>query len=516
MQKKKDKKTLDDVLGFVMAGGEGTRLGLLTQNQAKPLVSIGRYRLIDFPLSNLYNTGQDDDRIDNVIIATQAHAEGLEKYLDRANDPPTSHIDGDGERKNVWQFKKYIFARGTEQNPYTGTTDSVRKNKHTIKALEDKRDRMFEEVLILGGDHVYNMTYNNAIENHRENESDLTVFVSPVPKNRAKALGILRVDANGKIIGFKEKPGEEIDNKYSEFKLTGEQVKEYGLEESEAWYLASMGNYIFNRDTLFECLTDEKDYIDFGNHVIPALVNNSEEKKGTMIYAEIYTGYWADVGTIDAWYAAHLDATESYWVSRKQTRRKLDTKRKLSLEKMHTLTERFEERSNSESEYISDGIESDIGRPVRFETGSEDKPRLSNSVIVNHVEILGNTNIKNSVIYGPESEDLKVMGYTKIDNSSLENVVMMPGSSAKKVAISPDGYRTESMNRSTKGYSAEFNYSEYVAEKIESWEKENNKNFPLTIYDPSDRESGGDIQIVDDLNLFIVGEGVKLPEGFNV
>jgi glucose-1-phosphate adenylyltransferase len=260
---------MKDVLGLIMGGGQGSRLYPLTKLRAKPAVPLaGKYRLIDIPISNCLHAG-----IDKIAILTQYNSVSLHRHIQRtyARDMFT---DG------------WVQILAAEQTPrstgwYQGTADAVRQQLMEIEAARTKY------VLILAGDHLYDMDYRAFVEYHLETGADITVAVQPVTAGMAPALGILKRSEDGRIESFTEKP---------------EPTALAGLEsmpDPDKPYLASMGIYVFRTDLLFEALTSEGD--DFGKHIIP----NALADYRVMGY--VYDGYWADIGTIRAFYEVNLE-----------------------------------------------------------------------------------------------------------------------------------------------------------------------------------------------------------------
>jgi glucose-1-phosphate adenylyltransferase len=260
---------MKEVLGLIMGGGQGSRLYPLTKLRSKPAVPLaGKYRLIDIPISNCLHAG-----IDKIAILTQYNSVSLHRHIQRT-------------------YARDMFTEGwvqilaAEQTPrstgwYQGTADAVRQQLMEIEAARTKY------VLILAGDHLYDMDYRGFVEYHVETGADITMAVQPVTADMAPALGILKRRDDGRIESFTEKP---------------EPTALAGLEslpDPDKPYLASMGIYVFRTDLLFETLTSEGD--DFGKHIIP----NALADYRVMGY--VYDGYWADIGTIRAFYEVNLE-----------------------------------------------------------------------------------------------------------------------------------------------------------------------------------------------------------------
>lgn len=250
---------------MILAGGKGTRLQALTRKVAKPAVSYGgKYRIIDFPLSNCANSG-----ITCVGVMTQYESSELNSYI------------GNGEKwglNGVRSLTSPLTPKQTEEgsNWYLGTADAIYQNLDWL----DKVDP--EYVLILSGDHIYSCTYEAMLQKHIDSKADCTISVYPVPMEEASRFGILVTDASDNIVDFQEKPKKPVSN------------------------LASMGIYIFTYKTLrSELIADAKDPDsdhDFGKNIIPKMLS---EKKTLVAYT--YHGYWKDVGTIASLHQANID-----------------------------------------------------------------------------------------------------------------------------------------------------------------------------------------------------------------
>lgn len=248
------------VLTLILAGGEGERLSILSQVRAKPGVPFGgKYRIIDFALSNVVNSGLTD-----VGILTQYAPRSLMDHIGVGRP-----WDLDRSRGGVTLLQPYL-GRGRTRDWYRGTADAVLQN------LEFVLDRDPELVLILAGDHVYKMDYRPFIERHRSVSADVTCAVRTVPIEEAHRFGIADVDLEGRITAFIEKPADPPSN------------------------LVSMGVYVFSWDALRDAL--RKDLIDFGGDVLPEMV-----AAGKRVFAYEFGGYWQDVGTVEAYWRANLD-----------------------------------------------------------------------------------------------------------------------------------------------------------------------------------------------------------------
>ena len=267
-----------EMIAMLLAGGQGSRLGVLTSKVAKPAVSFGgKYRIIDFPLSNCINSG-----VDTVGVLTQYQPLRLNTHIGIG-------IPWDLDRNigGVTVLPPYEKIENSEW--YTGTANAIYQN---IDYMENFNP---DYVLILSGDHIYKMDYEVMLDYHKEKGSECTIAVMPVPVEEAKRFGIMITDENGKITDFEEKPANPRSN------------------------LASMGIYIFNWKTLKEALLAKADEpnLDFGKHVIPYC----HEKEAPM-YAYEFNGYWKDVGTLQSYWEANMELIdivpefnlyEEYW-----------------------------------------------------------------------------------------------------------------------------------------------------------------------------------------------------------
>ncbi|MBQ6634824.1 MAG: glucose-1-phosphate adenylyltransferase [Lachnospiraceae bacterium] len=267
-----------EMIAMLLAGGQGSRLGILTSDVAKPAVSFGgKYRIIDFPLSNCINSG-----IDTVGVLTQYMPLRLNRHVGIGIP-----WDLDKNVGGVSVLSPYEKIQNTEW--YTGTANAIYQNLSYMESFNP------DYVLILSGDHIYKMDYEAMLEFHKQNAADVTIAVMPVSMEEASRFGIMITDENSRIIDFEEKPEHPRSN------------------------LASMGIYIFNWKTLKEALLANKDEkgMDFGKHIIPYCRENEEP-----LYAYEFNGYWKDVGTLASYWEANMELIdivpefnlyEEYW-----------------------------------------------------------------------------------------------------------------------------------------------------------------------------------------------------------
>jgi len=266
-----------DTLALILAGGRGTRLKRLTYWRTKPAVPFGgKFRIIDFPLSNCVNSG-----IRRIGVVTQYKAHSLILHIQQG----WGHLRG--------QFGEFVELLPAQQRIetswYQGTADAVYQNLDII------RNHNPSYVLILAGDHIYKMDYGPMLAQHEESQADMTIGCIEVSLELAKSFGVLGADKHGRIHSFAEKPDEPEP-----------------LADKPGMALASMGIYVFNRDFLFEQLIKDADDIksshDFGSDIIPGIIDNY--KVHAYAFRDIETGqqaYWRDVGTVDAFWEANLE-----------------------------------------------------------------------------------------------------------------------------------------------------------------------------------------------------------------
>ncbi len=252
-------------LAMILAGGQGSRLGALTKNIAKPAVPFGgKYRIIDFPLSNCANSG-----IDKVGVLTQYRPLELHNYLGTGSA-------WDLDKRNGGVFILPPYARDKGADWYKGTADAIYQNLNFIELMDP------EYVLVLSGDHIYTMDYSWMIESHKMNKAEATIGVIEVPWDEAPRFGIMNTDEDGRINEFEEKPAKPKSN------------------------LASMGIYVFNTEFLKSYLeADAKDTMsshDFGKNIIPKMLADKAR-----LYSYAFDGYWKDVGTIESLWQANMD-----------------------------------------------------------------------------------------------------------------------------------------------------------------------------------------------------------------
>lgn len=270
------------VIALILGGGQGKRLFPLTMYRSKPAVPIGgKYRLIDISISNCLHSGLKD-----IYVLTQFNSESLNNHINN-----TYRFDYFSRA-----FVRILAAEQTVDNInwFQGTADAVRRN---ISHLELKGD---EEILILSGDHLYNMDYRELINYHREKKADVTVSAIPVSDNEIREFGILKMAGGGRILSFKEKPKK--CSELSGYKFTPKEGF-FSQSSSRNYYLASMGVYIFNAAALIRALAGND--ADFGKEVIPHSIRNLKA------FGYVFNGYWRDVGTIRSFYDVNMGIAAS-------------------------------------------------------------------------------------------------------------------------------------------------------------------------------------------------------------
>ena len=341
-----------EMIAMLLAGGQGSRLGVLTSKVAKPAVAFGgKYRIIDFPLSNCINSG-----IDTVGVLTQYQPLRLNSHIGIG-------IPWDLDRNVGGVTVLPPYEKSTSSEWYTGTANAIYQN------LEYMEQYNPEYVLILSGDHIYKMDYKIMLDYHKANNADITIAAMPVPIEEASRFGIVVTDSDNRITEFEEKPANPKSN------------------------LASMGIYIFSWKVLKDALIKLKDQngCDFGKHVIPYCFENNKR-----IFAYEYNGYWKDVGTLSSYWEANMELVdiipvfnlyEEFW--------KIYTKTD-AIPPQYVSSEGFIEKS-----IIGDGAEiygkifnSVIGSGVVIEEGAE----VRDSIIMQDTVIGKNSKVYKSII----------------------------------------------------------------------------------------------------------------------
>ncbi len=271
---------MKNVVAMVLGGGRGTRLAPLTSIRSKPAVPLGgMYRLIDIPISNCINS-----EINQIYVLTQFMSVSLHRHIRR-----TYAFD-----QFSGGFVEILAAQETNSSGtdwYQGTADAVRKNLNYID------QHGLEYVLILSGDQLYRMDYQDMLRRHQETGADVTIACMPVTEVAAQAFGVMRLDSTGRVLGFLEKP--QTKQELDMVRVDAATLQALGCNSGDRNILASMGIYIFNRDLLRKVLT-KTDYQDFGKEVFPAAIRTHK------VQTYLFDGYWEDIGTIRSFYEANL------------------------------------------------------------------------------------------------------------------------------------------------------------------------------------------------------------------
>jgi glucose-1-phosphate adenylyltransferase len=264
---------------FVLGGGKGTRLFPLTEHRSKPAVPLaGKYRLIDIPISNCLNSG-----INRIFLLTQFNSVSLHRHIRQTYQ--FDHFDGG--------FVGILAAQQTMEGTdwYQGTADAVRKQLRYVEQYG------VDYVLILSGDQLYRMDFQEMLRTHQEAGADVTIGGVPMHSQAASAFGIMQLDDTGRVVGFKEKP--QTEEELAEVRTDPAWIDAQGIQSNGRDCLASMSIYLFNRDTLVEMLR-ENDAEDFGREIFPMAIDTRK------VQVQLFDGYWEDIGTIKAFYDANI------------------------------------------------------------------------------------------------------------------------------------------------------------------------------------------------------------------
>ena len=285
---------MKNVLSIILGGGRGTRLYPLTKLRSKPAVPIGgKYRLIDIPISNCINSD-----LTRIYVLTQFLSTSLNRHV--AN---TYRFD----MFNRGFVEVLAAQQGEEPDPakigqpqaewlqggwYEGTADAVRRNlRHLVESD-------YAEVLVLSGDQLYRMDFRRLIKRHRVAQADCTIAVLPVPKDQVSGFGLVRVDDSGRVTGFIEKP--KRDDQLPPFATPASYIESQGVPFNDRPYLASMGIYLFGRDTLLKLLQEKPPATDFGKDVFPRIIDRLH------VQTHLFDDYWEDLGTVKSYHECHM------------------------------------------------------------------------------------------------------------------------------------------------------------------------------------------------------------------
>lgn len=402
-----------EMIAMLLAGGQGSRLGVLTQKVAKPAVAFGgKYRIIDFPLSNCINSG-----IDTVGVLTQYQPLRLNAHIGIG-------IPWDLDRNIGGVTVLPPYEKSTSSEWYSGTANAIYQNLEYMETYNP------EYVLILSGDHIYKMDYEVMLDFHKSNNADVTIATMPVPMEEASRFGIVVADENGKIEKFEEKPEHPSSN------------------------LASMGIYIFSWKVLKEALIElsEVPGCDFGMHIIPYCHENNNR-----IFAYEFNGYWKDVGTLGSYWEANMELIdlipefnlyEEFW--------RIFTKSDTLPPQYISGDARIEKSIISEgAEIYGEVINSVIGADVRIGKGSVIRDSIimkgtiiGENVIMDKSIIAENVVIGNNVVLGigddvPNKLNAKVYSFGLVtigDKSVIPNNVKIGKNTAISGETTPEDY----------------------------------------------------------------------------
>ena len=363
---------------MILAGGRGSRLKDLTNKVAKPAVSFGgKYRIVDFPLSNCANSG-----IDVVGVLTQYESVLLNSYV-----AASRQWGLDGRNSGVFVLPPREKA-DANLDVYRGTADAISQNIDFIDNYNP------EYLLILSGDHIYKMNYDKMLTFHKENKADATIAVIGVPMKEASRFGIMNTDEEGKIIEFEEKPAHPKSN------------------------LASMGIYIFTWKTLRKLLiADMKDpnsHHDFGKDIIPTLLND-----GKKLMAYQFKGYWKDVGTIDSLWEANMDLLD-----KKNELNLSDSSWKIYTEDATELPQYIGPKAKMEVAYVTQGcrIEGEVKNSVLF-TGVEvsEGAKIIDSVLMPDVTVGEGAVVTRALV----ADGVKIGKGAVVGSADSENILLV-------------------------------------------------------------------------------------------
>jgi glucose-1-phosphate adenylyltransferase len=274
---------MHEVLSLILGGGRGTRLYPLTALRSKPAVPVaGKYRLIDIPISNCINSGMQ-----RIYVLTQFLSVSLHRHI--AN---TYKFDPFSRG-----FVEVLAAQQTNEAAdwYQGTADAVRQQIRYV--IEDP----CSQVLVLSGDQLYRMDFQQLLKSHRDGRADVTIAVLPVPRDQVPGLGIVRLDETGKVVGFVEKP--QTDDLIDAAQTPPAWIEGRGIRCNNRPWLASMGIYLFTRKALLDLLNVRPLATDFGKEIFPRSIKTHN------VQAHLFDGYWEDLGTVRAYHEANLALT---------------------------------------------------------------------------------------------------------------------------------------------------------------------------------------------------------------
>ena len=368
----------NNMLAMILAGGRGSRLHELTNKVAKPAVSYGgKYRIVDFPLSNCANSG-----VDIVGVLTQYESVLLNSYVAAGG-----RWGLDARESGVFVLPPREKA-DADLDVYRGTADAISQNIDFIDKYSP------EYLLVLSGDHIYKMNYDKMLDYHKEMNADATIAVIEVPMKEASRFGIMNTDGNGRIVEFEEKPEHPKSN------------------------LASMGIYIFNwkllRKMLLADMKDPDSHHDFGKDIIPQLLNDNKT-----LAAYKFKGYWKDVGTIDSLWEANMDLIDS--------RNELnlnDASWKIYTEDTPTLPQYIGPNAKIDKAFITQGcvVEGEVKHSVLF-TGCKvgEGAKIIDSVLMPGVEVAAGAVVQRALV----ADNIKIGPEAVVGSADSENIELV-------------------------------------------------------------------------------------------
>lgn len=368
----------NNMLAMILAGGRGSRLHELTNKVAKPAVSYGgKYRIVDFPLSNCANSG-----VDIVGVLTQYESVLLNSYVAAGG-----RWGLDARESGVFVLPPREKA-DADLDVYRGTADAISQNIDFIDKYSP------EYLLVLSGDHIYKMNYDKMLDYHKEMNADATIAVIEVPMKEASRFGIMNTDGNGRIVEFEEKPEHPKSN------------------------LASMGIYIFNwnllRKILLADMKNPDSHHDFGKDVIPCLLNDNKT-----LAAYKFKGYWKDVGTIDSLWEANMDLIDS--------RNELnlnDPTWKIYTEDTPALPQYIGPNAKIDKAFITQGcvVEGEVKHSVLF-TGCKvgEGAKIIDSVLMPGVEVAAGAVVQRALV----ADNVKIGQDAVVGSADSENIELV-------------------------------------------------------------------------------------------
>lgn len=366
------------IVAMLLAGGQGSRLKLLTKNVAKPAVPFGgKFRIIDFALSNVTNSG-----INDIAILTQYKPFELNSHLG-IGSPWDFDKGGSGGLKILSPFASEKGGRW-----FTGTANAIYENIDTIDLMDPKY------LLILSGDHIYKMNYNKMLKFHQQNDAACTIAAIEVPMDQASRFGILNTGENNKIIEFEEKPEHPKNN------------------------MASMGIYIFNwqelRKYLIEDEKDKNSEHDFGKNIVPKMLND-----GKKLFAYKFSGYWKDVGTVRSYWEANLDLLDP-----KNTLDLYDRSWRIYTNNLNLPPQYIANGAKVDNALINEGcvVEGEVNNSVLFSNVRIEKGAIvNNSVLHSNTVVKKGAMVNNAVVM----EDVVIEENQKIGTPDDKNVYLV-------------------------------------------------------------------------------------------